>query len=383
MPRVGRRDFLVLAGSAGLGAVAGCVSGRGSIVSADYSVNPRECSFPIILNSNESPYGAPPSALEAGSKAVTNLSNRYVREQRNNLVADLAGFFGLKQDQILLGCGAIELLKMAADVFCSPDKPPVISDPVYEAIGYFAGLRYISPIKVPAGNGCMGHDLQAMLDTVYGRGGGMVYLCNPCNPTGNVLVRDELTDFIRQIPRDVIIIVDEAYAEYVGPGFYSCLDYVRSGMPNLLVIRTFSKVYGMAGLRVGYCAGSGKLINAMAGHRLWNNINQAGAAAAREALKHSAWVDKVRGENEKTMLRFCRGLESLGIDYIPSSANYVLMSAGILWEDIHLFLYGKGIVAGRKISSMPYHIRISLGYPEEMDYCIEVLSGMRGMSSSI
>lgn len=372
-----RRTFMTMAGGVSLAALTGCARKPGP---AFYKVArdplPVRDQFPIILNSNENPLGPCPSAIEAASRAVMDLSHRYAREHRERLVADLADFHSLNPDQILLGCGAIELLKIATDVFCSEGNLPIISDPVYEAIDYFAGLRHISPIKVPAGKGGTGHDLQAMLDAVY-TSGGMVYVCNPCNPTGSVLGRKELVDFLRQIPEEVIVIVDEAYAEYVEPEFFSSLEYVRSGMPNLVVMRTFSKIYGLAGLRVGYCAGDRRLIGAMAGHRLWNNINQAGAAAAREALRDPSWADRVRRENEKTRSMFCRGLERLGIGYIPSRASYVLISPGVAWEEAHGHLKSRGIMAGRKIPSMPLHVRVSIGSPAEMDYCIDVLKELR------
>lgn len=327
---------------------------------------------PVVLSSNENPLGPPPSAVEAASNAVQTLSNRYAREQRDDLIHDLARFYGLDSNQVLLGCGAIELLKIAADVFASAGKPPVMSDPVYEALNYYAGLRYVRSVGVPAARAGTGHDLETMLSAVSIHGG-MVYVCNPCNPTGTVLDKSELADFIRQVPGDVVIVVDEAYAEYVEPDFFSCIPLVRSGMPNLLVIRTFSKVYGMAGLRVGYCVGNSNLIAIMADHRLWNNINQAGAAAARAALRDRHWVEQVRRENRQTLRRFCVGLDRLGISYIPSCASYVLLTAGRPWAETYRYLKSRGIIGGRYIPSMPLHIRMSIGSAGEMAYCLDVL----------
>jgi histidinol-phosphate aminotransferase len=379
MKQIRRREFMAIAGGAGLAALTACTQVRMGLSSPGVSQNQGHeaaSSRPIALNSNENPLGPSKSAVEAGVKAVANSSHRYAIEQRDDLVMDLVRFHGLNPGQILLGCGAIELLKITADVFCSRGTPPIISDPVYEAIEYYAGLRVINPIKVPAGSHQNGHDLDAMLKAVRARGG-MVYVCNPCNPTGGVLGKRDLNAFIRDVPGDAVILVDEAYAEYLGPEFFSCLDLVRSGIPNLLVIRTFSKVYGLAGLRVGYCAGDRRLINAMAGHRLWNNINQAGAAAAREALKDSRWSERVRRENEKTRETFCMGLEKAGIEFFPSKANYVLLSVGKPWEEIHGYLWTKGILGGRRIPSMPQHIRISIGSNDEMAYCLNVLEELK------
>jgi histidinol-phosphate aminotransferase len=180
---------MAMAGGAGLAAITACAQGRMGLSSpgpSHHQSHQPASSLPIALNSNENPLGPCKSAVEAGVKAVANSSHRYALEQRDELVMDLVRFHGLNPGQILLGCGAIELLKITADIFCSPRTPPIISDPVYEAIAYFAGLRSINAIKVPAGNGEKGHELDAMLKRVHA-GGDMVYVCNPCNPTGGVL----------------------------------------------------------------------------------------------------------------------------------------------------------------------------------------------------
>ena len=264
MTRLGRRMFLTLAGSAGLSAFSGCIGEKNpdSGTFAHYPSTLEKKRFPIVLSSNENPFGPSPEAVEAGINAVRNSSHLYSREHRDRFSRDLADHYRIGQGEMLLGCGAIELLKIATDVFCSPRNPPIISEPVYEAMDYYAGLRGIRPIKIPVRTIDMGQDLQVMLDAASSRDG-LIYVCNPCNPTGRLIKKKELTDFIRQVPEGVITVIDEAYAEYVGPEFFSCMNLVRSGAPNLIVVRTFSKIYGLAGLRVGYCAGNEELIRAM------------------------------------------------------------------------------------------------------------------------
>jgi histidinol-phosphate aminotransferase len=375
MTMVNRRDFITLAGCISLTALSGCSPVREkSPLNAEIANHASEINrFPIVLSSNENPFGPCPEAVEAASRAVLNSSHLYAREKRDQLTRDLAGFYDLDSKEILLGCGAIELLKIATDSFCSVRKPPIISSPVYEAIDYYAALRHIGPEKIPANTMDGGHDLFRMLEAAYTYQG-LVYVCNPCNPTGTIIDKKTMTEFLDYVPDEVVVVVDEAYAEYVGPGFFSCMDFVRSGTPNLLVIRTFSKIYGLAGLRVGYCAGNEELIRFMAGHRLWNNINQAGLAAASAALKSQYWVEKVRRENDRIKRHFCTGLDEADIDYIPSSASFVLVSAGMTWEETHSFLRLRGgIVAGRRIPAMPGHVRISMGSMEDMDHLLSVL----------
>ena len=378
MDQIGRRKFLTLGACAGAAALAGCTAQRSGQALLDNSLaEPVKKRFPIVLSSNENPLGPCPEAAQAASRAVLSSSHLYAREQRDQLTRDLAEFYELDSREILLGCGAIELLKIAADSFCSVRNPPIISSPVYEAIDYYAALRHIGPEIIPADAIHGGHDLFRMLEAAYTYQG-LLYVCNPCNPTGTIIDKKTMTEFMDFVPDEVIVVVDEAYAEYVGPGFFSCMELVRSGTPNLLVIRTFSKIYGLAGLRVGYCAGNEELIRFMAGHRLWNNINQAGLAAAGAALKNQYWVEKARRENDRIKRRFCAGLDAAGIDYIPSSASFVLVSAGRTWEETHSFLRLRGgIVAGRRIPAMPGHVRISLGSMEDMDYTLSLLRNFK------
>jgi len=381
MNQLKRREFITLAAGAGAAVLTGCTAEKSRQTLLDHSLaEPVKNRFPIVLSSNENPFGPCPEALEAASRAVFNSSHLYAREKRDQLSREIADFYGLNSSEILLGCGAIELLKIATDVFCSARKPPIISYPVYEAMDYYAGLRYIGAERIPVKTEDAGHDLMRMLEAAY-RYEGLIYLCNPCNPTGVTIGKERITEFIDLVPEGVIVVVDEAYAEYVGTDFFSCMNLVRSGAPNLIVVRTFSKIYGLAGLRVGYCAGNEELIRAMAGHRLWNNINQAGLAAARAALENQTWLEKMRRENELTKNYFCSGLKELGIDYIPSSTSFVLMSAGRSWEETHSYLYLKGsIVAGRKIPSLPGHIRISLGSRGDMNHVLSVLKDFQSLS---
>ncbi len=380
MNHLKRREFITLAAGAGAAVLTGCTAEKTGQALQDHSpAEPVKKRFPIVLSSNENPFGPCPEALEAGTKAVRDSSQLYSREQSDQFSRILTDYYRLGSGEMLLGCGAIELLKIAVDVFCSSRSSPIISEPVYEAMDYYAGLRRISPIRIPASAKDKGHDFQSMLDAAYLHGG-LIYVCNPCNPTGSLKNKKELTDFVDQIPPEMIIVVDEAYAEYVGPGFFSCMDLVRSGASNLIVVRTFSKIYGLAGLRVGYCAGNQELIRAMAGHRLWNNINQAGLAAAQASLGNQAWVDKMQRENEATRTYFCSGLDEIGIDYIPAAGSFVLISTGRSWEETHSYLLIKGgIVAGRKIPSLPGHIRISLGSREDMDHVLSVLQDFQSL----
>lgn len=380
-----RRQFITLAGCAGLTALSGCAPVREkSSPEAPLTDQAQEKNrFPIVLSSNENPLGPCPEAMEAAVGAVRSSSSLYAREERDRLTRDLAGFYDLDQREVLLGCGAIELLKIATDSFCSPRKPPVVSAPVYEAIDYYAGLRYIIPEKIPANPDNAGHDLLKMLEASYTHQS-LIYVCNPCNPTGTLIDKKTMTEFLKHVPDEVVVVVDEAYAEYVGPGFFSCIDLVRSGTPNLLVIRTFSKIYGLAGLRVGYCAGNEELIRFMSGHRLWNNINQAGLAAAGASLHNQYWVEKARRENEGVKKYFCAGLDAAGIDYIPSRASFILVSTGKTWEETHSFLRLRGgVVAGRHIPAMAGYIRISLGSMEDMEHVLSLLSDFQSMGRTV
>ena len=368
-----RRRFIQLISGIGTGTLLGCAysplnssSHSETGLTADQNV-----SFPLRLHSNESPYGPFPQALEAIYDSAQQ-TNRYTSDTRVALKNALAEHYRLNPKQVLLGCGSIELLKIITEVFSSPLVPPVIAEPIYEAIDYYASLRKIRPVKVPLNNDFK-HDLDRMAEACH-KTARLVYLCNPANPTGTILSKKALKRFLSLVPENVIVVVDEAYAEYVGRSdFESCVRYVKEGRPNVIVLRTFSKLYGLAGLRVGYALGPKKLIRAMASNRLWNNINQAGAAAALASLGDKQMISLIRRKNAQVRKYFYEEARKLDLEFIRSETDFVMVNVNRSSAEIIAAFKDHQILIGRRIPSLPEYVRITLGTRKEMIAFFNVL----------
>lgn len=318
----------------------------------------------LRVNRNESPYGLPPASAEAIRNVTESQSPRYPFEEPTALGETIAKWIGVAKEQVLLGCGSIELLKMATEAFCSPSKSAVVAEPTFEAVVTYCPLVHAQALKIPLTKDYK-HDLPRMLDAAS-QGAGLLFFCNPSNPAGSFIEKQEVENFVRKVPSGTVLLVDEAYFDYVDRSDYeSCLRYVREGLP-IVVSRTFSKVYGMAGLRVGYAVGHPDVIKQMTQRRLANNPNQLATAAALAALKEDDFVAHVRKLNAKVREQLCRDLRAMRLDFIPSETNFVMVDVGRPAQPVIEALKERQILVGRLFPSMPNHVRITLGTADEM-----------------
>lgn len=353
-----RRQFLRLAG----GATAAVGLGQSLPMPPYATAAPDAAPDLTILAYNENAFGMFPSALEAVTAAAAS-GNRYPKQKADALRDDLSRGLGVDPEMIMLGSGSIEPLKIATQVFGAPGRGPVVADPTFEAVVTYAGLEDVEPIRVPL-TGDHQLDVDRMLAAA--RDGGLLYVCNPNNPTAAVVDKDAMRTLIDGAPAGVPVLVDEAYHEWVDDRRYeSCIEYVKQGR-NVIVLRTFSKVYGLAGLRVGYAVASKGAVERMAPHRLQNSLNTAGIAAARASLADPASTVKVRARNAAIRGAFLAWLEARGFKAIPSSTNFVMVDIGRPVSPVIEALRERGFVVGRLFPSMPTHLRISLGTEEQM-----------------
>src|SRR5213596_865728 len=251
----------------------------------------------VRLSANENPYGPSPKALKAMNDAFS-LSCRYPDEHNDVLIDALAKLNGVNRDQILLGDGSGEILKLCAETFTGPKQQGtlVVGDPTFEAIINNASANGAEVVKVPL-TGTFSHDLPKM---AAGAKEGLIYVCNPNNPTASITPKNEVRDFITKTPRQTMILVDEAYFHYAdSPDYESVIPLIKDH-PNLIVARTFSKIYGMAGLRCGYCITQPETIKRMRPHLTWDSVNIMGLAAANASLNDPDQVPKGRRLNAKT-----------------------------------------------------------------------------------
>ena len=323
----------------------------------------REMGLPVEnivkLASNENPLGMSPRARVAVEQAIAGIE-RY--PDQFDLIKALADRAGLAQEQIVLGNGSNDVLDLAARVFLAPGRSAVLAQhafAVYPLATVSAGAQCI---VTPAKH--YGHDLDAMLAAIRADTR-LVWIANPNNPTGNFLPYPELKTFLGKVPADVAVVLDEAYTEYLAPAErVDTLAWIRD-FPNLIVTRTFSKVYGLAGLRVGYAAASPEVADLMNRVRQPFNVNNLALAAAIAALDDHAFIAESYQLNRRGMEQLVAGIKRLGLEHIPSHGNFVTFKVSD-GAAVNQRLLRQGVIV-RPIGGygLPNHLRVTIGLERE------------------
>jgi histidinol-phosphate aminotransferase len=315
----------------------------------------------VILSSNENPYGPSAAALEAAAKAS---ANRYPDGLEEEAQAAIARHHGVPADQILLGCGSSEILQMADQAFSGPERKVVAAEPTFEAVLAYAKVARADGIRVPL-TPDFRHDLAGMAAACDGETG-LVYVCNPNNPTATIVTGDEMADFAAKVPASATILVDEAYHHFVEDPRYRSSCELIAKHPNVVVARTFSKIYGMAGLRLGYAVGSKGTIAAMKPFASWADTNAAGLAAAAASLADPDLVPRQRKLLNDTRKWLVSELTKQGYRTMPSEANFVMVDVGGDVAPLIQAFRAKKILVGRKFPSLPNWLRVTVGKREEV-----------------
>ncbi len=317
---------------------------------------------PVRLDSNENPYGPSPRALEAIGRARA-VAARYPDALEDRVTEALARLHGVQPENILLGCGSGEILRMADMAFLAPGRTVVAAEPTFEAVLSYARVTRADPVKVPL-TADFRHDLPRMAAACDARTG-LVYVCNPNNPTGTIVKREELSAFVAAAPRSAVLLVDEAYHHFVeDPGYASAAEWI-GGQPNLIVVRTFSKIYGLAGMRLGYALGPKDRIDAMQPHKTWSNANAAVLEAALASLDDDSHVPRQRRLMNDTRRWLIGELQKDGRRTIPSEANFVMIDLGQDVRDVIDALRARQVFVGRRFAALPHWLRVSIGTREE------------------
>jgi len=323
----------------------------------------------IKLASNENPLGVSPRAKAAIKKAIAELG-RYPDGNAFELKAALAKRYRVPEECIVIGNGSNDLLEMAAAVFLAPGRSAVYSQHCFAVYPLATQSRGARSIVVPAKD--YGHDLPRMLAAI-GNDTRLVFIANPNNPTGTFVPGAELEDFIARAPREVAVLVDEAYTEYLPRELrYDSVAWL-SKYPNFILTRTFSKVYGLAGLRVGFGLMQPAVADLLNRVRQPFNVNSLALAAATAALGDTKFVAKSVKMNRAGMAVLERRLKRLGLETIPSCANFIsfrLRRAGAVYEK----LLRQGVIV-RPIGGygMPEHLRVTIGTPKENERFLAAL----------
>jgi len=321
----------------------------------------RGVSAMVRLSANENPYGPPPAALVALAAAVGE-SNRYPDERDAALRAALAAHHGVRPENIALGCGSSQILHAAVAAFASAGV--VTADPTFEAAGRYGEVRGFPVQRVPLARD-RSHDLAAM--GAAAAGAGLIYICNPNNPTASLTADADLRAFLEALPGDRMALVDEAYHHYAeGTPGYASVTAMAAARANVVVARTFSKIYGMAGLRCGYAVAAAPTIARLRAHISWDASNALALAAAEAALGESAHLDAARRRNAAVRAWSIAEVERGGARAIPSSANFFMADLGSDVGPLIEALRGAGVEVGRRFPAMPTFLRVTVGTEEEM-----------------
>lgn len=319
----------------------------------------------VRLNRNESAYGPSERAKAAFEQAVNEV-HRYPGEEVENLRSELAAAHGVKPENITLGCGSTEIMRMASEACLGPGKTLVAASPTFDFLVNAARLVGAEVRTAPLTRD-YAHDLDAMLARTDGTTG-LIYICNPNNPTGTLTPKSDMETFLRKVPSGVTVLVDEAYHDYVAPSSaYASWAARAAAHSQLIVTRTFSKIHGLAGLRVGYALSSAETAKKLAARRLPMDVSVAGARAALAALTDMAYTKKIATINANDRQEFFNQVNARMLRCLDSQTNFVLMRTGSSGKEAAEMLRSKGILVSAGYSSFEKHIRVSLGLPENME----------------
>lgn len=369
---VSRRRFVHLLGAGAAGSLLaptasarGLESLGGGRAGADGPPDAPRRADVIRLDSNENPNGPGRAALDALAAAVAG-AHRYGFAGADALRAAIARSHGVAPASIALGCGSTDILRAVVQGSVSPSRGLVTAAPTFESPAREAE-RLGAPVRAVAVRGDLRLDLAAM--AAASRGAGLAYLCNPNNPTATVHARDAVEGFVAAVLRDTpdcTVLVDEAYHEYVDDPRYASAIPLALANPRVVVARTFSKVHGMAGLRVGYAIGHPDAMAAVDRHTLDIGVNALGAAAALGALGDPAHVERERSRNREARELTRRFFVDAGYAPAPAETNFLMVD---LRRDARAFRDGcraAGVLVGRAFPPLHTHARVTIGTMDEM-----------------
>jgi histidinol-phosphate aminotransferase len=324
----------------------------------------------IKLSSNENPHGPSPMAKKAMMEAV-NTSNRYPWDVTTRLREKLGAKYNLTKDHITVGAGSSELLGVVSVMAALQKGNAVAPDPTFR-LWMPAARKTGLPIKLVALTPDKKTDLQRMKDTMDADTK-MVYICNPNNPTGTVLPAGELETFIKDIAPRCIILLDEAYTEFSDEPTMAKL---VNDHPNLIVAKTFSKIYGMAGARVGFAIAHPQTIKQLNELQAWPNAGASAVALAGAvaSLDDSEFTGFCKKENQKARSVFYKALDKTGMRYIPSQTSFVYFDSSAYGKDVRMVLEAQQIIGARTFEEGTKWLRLSVGTKEEMQKVADTLT---------
>jgi len=328
-------------------------------------------SYVSKMASNENPLGCSPKATEAVRRWADNMA-LYPDGSCSELNAAVSSKLGIKQEQLLFGAGSDQIVEMIAQAYINPDDEaimPIPSFPRYETVTRIMDGK---PVEIKLDSNFR-LDLSAYAASFTNKTR-IVWICNPNNPTGTIITFNEQQSFLKDVPESVLVVLDEAYYEYArGENYPESINLLEKHS-NIIILRTFSKVFGLAGLRVGYAISSPEIISNLNKVRAPFNVNTAAQVAALAALTDEDFLNKSIETNRTGKLYLYEAFNDLGLSYIPTHANFVMVNLSCNSQDVFNTLLREGIIVRPGIPfGMPGWIRLTIGTPEENRRFIEAL----------
>jgi histidinol-phosphate aminotransferase len=373
-----RRGFVTTGLAAGLAGF----TGAGSAVTAGlersslFRIGKTLADGTVRLSSNENPLGLSPAARQAVIDNLVN-ANRYPGDWSGPLVQALAKHVGVGTDKLIMGAGSTEVLQMAVQAYQTPRAPMVIAEPTFEDVPRYQRPFAYNLVAVPLTRG-LEHDLGRMREAA-GNGPSVVYFCNPNNPTGTITRSSDIDAWIADAPETTLFLLDEAYFEYADdPQYWSGLKWVDA-KPNVIVVRTFSKIFGMAGMRLGYGVAHPETAQRLRSFICANNTNVPACAAGLASLEDADLMARSVNVNDEAKAIATSTLNDLGLEYIPTQTNFIMHRINGDLQAYIARMREAGVRVGRPFPPMTDWNRVSFGLPEEMDRWAEALRGLRAM----
>jgi histidinol-phosphate aminotransferase len=324
----------------------------------------------IKLASNENPFGCPPGVWDALTEVKDSL-HLYPEGTAPELREKLAEHLEVDPRRLIMGNGSDEIVQMLARAYLERGTESVMADITFPRYETHTRIEGATPVRIPLKDGK--HDLEAMKAAINEHTR-IVWICNPNNPTGTIVTQEELERFLDDVPPHVLVVIDEAYHEYVTdpeyPDTISLLDY----NPQIVILRTFSKIYGLAALRVGYGIGHPDVVKELNRVREPFNVNRLAQCAAIAALEDQTFVLYCRTQNRAGMKQITERLDEWGLSYFPAHGNFILLDTGFPADEVFRFLLKEGIIirSGQALG-FPTHIRVTIGTKDQNLRFLEAL----------
>ncbi|WP_425453871.1 histidinol-phosphate transaminase [Oceanobacillus arenosus] len=328
----------------------------------------------VKLASNENPFGPSLKGVEAISSGLAEL-NRYPDADTVALKGAIASSLDVKEEQIIVTNGADELITLLSEAFLDEGDEIIVPSPSFSEYDFGAHIMGATVVPVPFEDGFQ-FNVQKIVDAITERTK-LLYLCSPNNPTGTYLSKAELEQLLQAVPTNVLVVFDGAYSHYATADDYTDgIEYVRADQP-ILVLQTFSKIYGLAGVRVGFGIAPKSIIQSILKVKEPFNVNSLAQAGATAAIKDEEHVRKSREGNAAGREQLYQAFQNLNLEYIKTESNFILVKFGPDAANIYNELLAKGVILRYgKTWGLPEHVRVSIGTVEENLYFIESLTSI-------